>query len=420
MDKYQDKRPEQDAGKVRLAEQSDGAPPREEGPNEAEAAVSGPAGTETAAPRPKKVKWFWIVLALYFVVLLAASWYLQRSLWQFLEDSQAEMDQQAAEKAALAERQAYEKAVYQAPQLAFEDWQAGLTADYWTDLWYAKASSDLDARESVQEFMAERFAPNAIEAYKSSGFTDETPVYVLKNGEDTLARITLAGSELNWRVSEVELLIEGTCSASVTVADSCRVYCNGKEMTGEYTQDAESHFHYDPLKSRLKGAVTWVTYSVDGLLLEPELTVEPPEGYSAILTEEGDYLLGLAGDTSAYTNKSVKFVRAYLYYYMRGYSDTQANMDSVLSYLTSGTQAYADILETYDGVHYSASYSGVDTSKTSAGDVLVWADNCFSVDVIYNADCTWRGKHVDYGDATMRIYFLQTGSGYVISHFETL
>ena len=420
MDNDQDKRPGQDTGKVRLAEQSDGASPREEAPNEAEAAVSGPAGAENPAPRPKKVRWFWIVLAVYFVVLLAVTWYLQRSLWQFLASSQAEMDQLAAEKAALAERQAYEKAVYQAPQLAFEDWQAGLTADYWTDLWYAKASSDLDARESVHEFMAERFASGSIEAYKAAEFTDETPVYVLRNGEDTLARVTLAGSELDWRVSEVELLIEGACSGSVTVASSLRVYCNGKELTGEYTQSAESHFHYEPLAGRLKEAVTWVTYSVDGLLLEPELTVEPPEGYSAILTEEGDYLLGLGGDTGAYTDKSVKFVRAYLYYYMRGYSNAQDNMDKVLSYLTSGTQAYRDILASYDGVHYSASYSSVDTSKTFAGDVLVWADNCFSVDVVYDADCKWRGTPVDYADATMRIYFLRTDSGYVISNFETL
>ena len=393
------------------------AVPIENVPAEAVPIESAPAGTDIAPPRPKKSKWFWIALALYLAVLLAVSGFLQNSLWRFLANSQAELNQQEADRAA---RQALERALFQAPQLAFEDWQGGLTADYWTDLWYAKASSGLDVRESVREYMAERFAPGSIQAYKAAGFTEEAPVYVLKNGEDTLARVTLSGSELDWRVSEVELLIEGACSASVTVADSCRVFCNGREIGPEYAENAESRFRYDPLENRLEGAVAWVSYSVDGLLLEPELTVEPPEGYSLILTEEGDYLLGPAGDTGTYTEHSVNFVRAYLYYYMRGSSSTRANMNSVLRYLTPGTKAYQDILDTYNGVYWDYPYTGIDTSKTYAGNVLVWADNCFSVDVVYDADCISKGAQIDYADATMRIYFLNMGSGYVISNFEIL
>lgn len=399
-----------DASDAPLSEQDDA-------PNTAQAAADAPACADHTAPRPKKSKWFLIVLTLYVVILLAVSGGLQRSLWRYLEDSQAEMDRQAAE---LAARQAYEKALFQAPQLAFEAWQSGLTSGYWTDLWYAKAPSDLDAQEAVQEFMAERFAPDAIQAYKATEFTDETPVYVLKNGEDTLARITLSGSELDWSVLEVELLIEGAYSACVTVADSYHVYCNGKEMGREYTEDAGSRFRYEPLEDQLEGAVTWVSYSVEGLLLEPELTVEPPEGCTAVQAEDGAFLLGMAEDAGAYMDKSVQFVRAYLYYYMRGSSDTQANLNSVLSYLTPGTQAYRDLRNTYSGVIWSTPFSDIDTSKTTAGNVLIWADNCFSVDVAYNADARQSGRHVDYADAVMRIYFLRTDRGYIISNFETL
>ena len=389
----------------------------DEKPNAAEADTNTPACADNTAPRPKKSKWFLIVMVCYMVILLGVSCFLQSSLWRYLESSQAEMDRQAAER---AEQQALEKALYQAPQLAFEAWQSGLTADYWTDLWYAKAPCDFDVRESVRKVMAERFAPDAIEAYKASGFTAETPVYVLKNGEDSLARVTLAGSELDWSVSDVELLIEGAYSASVTVADRCRVLCNGKEMGREYTENSESRFHYGPLEGKLEGAVTWVSYSVEGLLLEPELTVVPHEGYSAIQTEDGAYLLGMAGDTGSYTDKSIEFVRAYLYYYMRGKTDTRDNMNSVLSHLKSGTQAYQDIRGTYNGVIFLRTYSVIDTSKTTAGNVLVWSDNCFSVDVTYDADGIYAGARYDYADATMRIYFLQTNEGYIISNFEVL
>lgn len=388
-----------------------------EGSNAAETVPGKPVFKDEVPPRSPKSKWFLIGLAIYGGILLAVSVFLQASLWQYLDRSQAEMDRLAAEQAA---KLAYEKALFQAPQLAFEAWQSERTADYWTDLWYAAAPNSLDERESVREFMAERFAPNAAEAYKAAGFTNEAPVYVLKNGEESLARVTLTGSELDWSVSEVELLMEGTCSLSVTVADRCRVYCNGKALGEEYAEAAEDRFNYDPLEKKLKGAVTWVSYHVEGLLLEPELVVEPPEGYTAVQTEDGDYMLGPGGDVSAYTDKSVQFVKAYLYYYMRGYSNAKANQSKALAYLTPGTKAYNDLNNTYVGVRYAASYSNVDTSKTFVGDVLVWADNCFSVDVIYDADCTYKGKHVDFAEATMRIYFLQKDNGYIISNFEVL
>ena len=59
-------------------------------------------------------------------------------------------------------------------------------------------------------------------------------------------------------------------------------------------------------------------------------------------------------------------------------------------------------------------------SKTTAGAVLRWADNCFSIDVSYDADCTLRGQHQDYADATMRLYFLREGDGYYLSNFQNL
>ena len=391
--------------------QGDEAP----GTETAAAAADAPAGI--TAPKPKKSKWFWAFVALYVAVLMVVSCFLQVSLRQFLAKSQAEMDQQAAE---LAAQQAHEKALYQAPQLAFEAWQSRLTADYWTDLWYAKAPNDLDARESVQAVMAERFASDAVEAYKAEGFTNAAPVYVLKNGEETLARVTLAGSGLDWSVSEVELLIEGTHSLSVTAPSGCQVYCNGRVIGGEYAEAAESLFNHKPLESSLVGAVTWVSYRAEGLLVEPELTVESPEGYTVIQTEDGDYMLSPGWDVSAYTNRALQFVKAYLYYCMRGLANPWVNLYNALSYLTPGTQAYLDLNESYIGVYYSAAYSDIDTSKTYIEDVIVWSDNCFSVDITYNADCKWEGEHVDYADATMRIYFLKMNNGYIISNFETL
>lgn len=378
---------------------------------------------EAASPVPKgrvrkKSKWFKIFLGVYFLILLLVSGYLQVTLWRYLGRSQAEMDRAAAE---LAAQQAYQKAVHEAPQLAFDAWRSTQTTDNWTDLWYEQAPNDLDLRENVAARMAELFAPGAVTAYKAAEFTDAAPVYVLKNGETSLARVTLSGSALDWQVSSVELLVKGAYSVSITVPDGCQVLCNGTAMDAQYGQPAASRMGYEPLDGKLEGAVAWVCYSAEGLLTEPEVTVEPPRGYNLFQTEEGDYLLQMdADDVGDYTDLAVRFVRAYLNYYMSGSNNIDGNMYTVLGYLSRGTQAYDDIRETYDGVYWATNYYSIDTSKTYAGDVFFWADNCFSIDVTYDADCMLMRKKVDYADATMRIYFLRSDDQYIISNFEII
>ena len=360
-------------------------------------------------------------LIVYLGVLAVLSISVLNVLWIYLYQFQKQWDIDAARlEAELASREAYEKEISRAPQLAFEDWQSQLTADYWTDLWFDQAASDLDERSQVYAYMAERFAPDAVKAYKSMEFTGETPVYVLKNGDDTLARVVMSGSELTWKVSDVDLLVEGTHSASVWIVDGCRVFCNGRELDSEFCGEKNDYFDYAPLADKLVNPVTWICYTVDGLLFEPEISVETPKNRSVIKTSEDVYLLCLEDDTTVFTDKAVQFVQAYLNYYMSGRRDTRDNLYKALAFLTPGTQAYRNLFETYDGVTWNAAYDNIDTSKTFADNVVVWADNCYSVDVTYNADCTRNGNAVDYADAAIRIYFLQTGNGFVISNFETL
>lgn len=370
-----------------------------------------------ARPKKKKSRWFKYLMLFYLLVLLAATGYLQFRFWNQMKTDQAEIDREKAQSAA---QKAHEKAAFQAPQLAFEDWENELSLDYWTDLWYEQTPNALDTREQVYAYMQEHFAPDAVQAYRAAEFTQEEPVYVLKNGEEPLARVTLSGGELEWGVSDVELLFEGAYSASVTVPSGCSVSCNGQGLGKEYSQPADSLMTYKLLNEQLENPVTWDCYSVDGLLMEPELTVKPPEGHDLLPYGDDGYLLLKGGDNSAYADRSVNFVRADVEYYMSGARGAGGNMSRALGFLRRGTQAYDVTREAYEGVTWSIHYNDIDTSKTYAGDVIVWADNCFSVDVTYDADCTLRGRAIDFADSTMRLYFLRDGDEYFISNFETL
>ena len=361
-----------------------------------------------------------LIIYLLFLGMLIVG--LLVMLWIGLDRSQQRMDAEnealAKQRAEEAERQAHERAVYRAPQLAFEQWLAGADADYWTDLWVRGHDGGLDDPNSVKEYLSSLLT--AAEPFKSLDYTAEKPVYVLKNGDRRLAEITLSGSDVSWSVSDVRLLIEGHEKASVRVASGSRVYCNGVALGPDYIVDSSSYFTYDPLRDKLINPVTWDTYEVSGLLLEPSLTADPPEGGIVTETAEGDFLLCLdEASGKPYQTRAVNFVKAYLNYYLNGYNGTWGNLYAALAYLTPGYQAYKDLQDTYNGVVWNSPYTNVDTSLTSAGDVVIWADNCYSTDVIYDAKGIQNGQQGGYA-ATMRIYFLKTDAGYIISNFEIL
>ena len=405
---------EKSARRERPAQETKSA--RRERPARAE----NPAADEEIVPKNRKKKGgfrkglltYVLVVAVIFLAALIV-------LWVALARFQKNKD---AEKAAEAEQNAIvlqEKR--QAPQRAFEAWLASYTADDWTNLWYEKRPENIDGRDRVRAYMEERFGSGSVQAFRSLDYTDEAPAYVLKDGDEALARVTLSGSDVNWAVSDVELELEGTKSASVEVAVGSKVFCNGTELGSEYAGEPQNNFSYEPLKDKLINPVSWTTYTVDGLLIEPELTAEPPAGCSVTKTAEGDFMLCLDGaDAEKYTTRAVSFVKAYLTYYMNGYNGTWGNLYAALAYLTPGTQAYTDLQDTYNGVVWNTAYGNIDVSNTTASGVVIWADNCYSVDVTYDANCTHNGQAIDYADATMRIYFLQTDAGFVISNYETL
>ena len=388
------------------------------------ARAENPAADEEIVPKNRKKKGgfrkglltYVLVVAVIFLAALIVLWV---ALARFQKNKDAEKAAEAEQNAIVLQEKQHAEAVRQAPQRAFEAWLASYTADDWTNLWYEKRPENIDGRDRVRAYMEERFG--SVQAFRSLDYTDEAPAYVLKDGDETLARVTLSGSDVNWAVSDVELELEGTKSASVEVAVGSKVFCNGTELGSEYAGETQNNFSYEPLKDKLINPVSWTTYTVDGLLIEPELTAEPPAGCSVTKTAEGDFMLCLDGaDAEKYTTRAVSFVKAYLTYYMNGYNGTWGNLYAALAYLTPGTQAYTDLQDTYNGVVWNTAYGNIDVSNTTASGVVIWADNCYSVDVTYDANCTHNGQAIDYADATMRIYFLQTDAGFVISNYETL
>ena len=396
--------------------------PQPAAPRKKKKALSPEAKAKRARERSRrKFRRGLLAYVIILLVLIAGTLVFE---WISLDRSQQRLDAEAAAEAErlakIAEEQAYERALYRAPQLAFEAWESTADADYWTDRWFEanEKSALFESRDAVRSYMETLFA--GAQAYKALEYTAQSPVYVLKAGDETLAKISLTGSELDWSVSQPELLISGKESASARVATGSRVFCNGVELTGEYVVNSDSYFNFDPLRAKLVNPVTWDTYEVDGLLLKPELTAEPPAGGIVTETAEGDFLLCLdAAAGKDYADRAVNFVKAYLYYYMSGSNNLWGNLYNVRILLLPGTNAHTKMGDTADGVYWNSPHYNIDTSNVTAGDVVIWADNCYSVDVDFVATGVQNGQDDSY-DSSMRVYFENINGTFVISDFELL
>ena len=94
-------------------------------------------------------------------------------------------------------------------------------------------------------------------------------------------------------------------------------------------------------------------------------------------------------------------------------------MWATLAHLTPDTQAYKAVLSSQEPIYWNTAHDNINTTNTVAGDVVVWAYNCYSVDVNYTATASARGNPVE-NTGCIRVYFMNMGDTFVITHFEML
>lgn len=363
----------------------------------------------------KNFRRFLIIALALFAVIWGVLWFFLGRYQQKVDAEEAvRAEEQAAKDAELAQKNAEKRA----PQLAFSEWFESLSGDKLAELWFEAHPGSSDSRETVSGYLNGLLGAEDVKCFKGLDSSEAAPVFVVKSGDEVLLRVKMVGSGTEWSVGETELAVGGDNSGSVRAASGIKVFCNGIELTDKYIDGEGELLSYAPLKDKLVAPVRTLSYNVSDMLLAPEFSFEPPEGMSICETESGDHLLCLEGSTAENCKaKAVSFVKAYLYYILKGGNGTTGNLWQALAYVASDSQAFKDLQDSYIGVVWNSDHQNVNTDDMTAGDLIVWADNCCSVDISYNASGFVNGVEDKYS-AVMRVYFINNGYGYEIHGFE--
>ena len=355
--------------------------------------------------------------AIYLSVLGGVVLIALAALWIALARYQTGVDAEAAaqaEAAALAEERARDRAALQEALLRF----AGDSGpEVWTD--YYMQQPRLETRAGVEILISQLLDSHSPQCYKAESWSMEQPLYSIYLAEQPFARVLMEKRDGVWQPGQVELLLTGEEGGSLTVPEGTVLRC-GDVLLEEnvYADQPRLLCPAGPDRDALQDPVYGRTYRVSGLLTEPEFVLEQTP--ADLVAFDDGYAPALAPEQAkAYQDRAEELVQALVYYYLGGQSGCWPNMERAAGFTVPGSHAHQIITSSYDGVIWSLSFLQDYSCVTEPGEVLIWANNCYSVDVA----CQAYGAN-SLADKTMngsyRIFFTDTGDGFGITELETL
>lgn len=347
-------------------------------------------------------------LLIYIITLLVAFVVIWVVLWSKLSDYQTTVNanNEAAQKAKLASRE---------PQLCFQEKAQSMTTEDWINILNDSLNPNYNKPEDIARIVDEEITNAQTTIWESAESTEEKPIFILKNEDKGfyIADFILSKENEKWGVSRIELQLDLSnqlTNTNITVPESCQVSCNGYVVDTALALQTDS-FSINGYEDSLNNPFPYVTYTIENLLSEPELSVSSSlDEYNIATDKDGNYFLCL-NDGGTYQAAAKDFIDSLLYYYSMGKNSASSNMATALNKVASGSTAASIIKQSLDGVTWRQP-SNI-TYETSYSDTFIIADNCYFVDISYK-----DSKSEDDVYEIYRVYFLDIGNGFKIYNFE--
>ena len=270
--------------------------------------------------------------------------------------------------------------------------------------------------ETVIEYYVESIGAdeNTFSYVESSAYVEDAPAYNITLDGETIAEITLTYESKkmfglkNWQLSSVNIAdyITGTLEYDVTVPAGSVVCVNGITLDDTYlTDEDETPEILANVTEYIETVPSYDTYHITGLVNEPELTAEDPDGNALALSLSDDTYFG-------YTETSQEFIDSVsdrVESAIRSWGTYFINKSYTLSsYMLSGTEWYVYIFGSdevdpiYVGFYGSSKIASYDFTVLTAENYIQYTDDCFTVDVSYEMELTFNTS--GYSDDNQNLY----------------
>lgn len=198
-----------------------------------------------------------------------------------------------------------------------------------------------------------------------------------------------------------------TCS--VVLPSGAQLYANGSAVDLSAIPAEETAWLSD--YALLKNYPAATVYHFTDLYELPAFTASLD---GAALTElcDGENITFVAAASEElkekYTDQTVKFMNAYLYYTTQGYSNTRENLNAVKAHVAYGSPLYKNLESSYIGYYYIAPQR-MTTEYMQVDNFVPFGSDAFTCELSYKIILkNWVGETTD--ENTMRIAFARSGN----------
>lgn len=304
--------------------------------------------------------------AVYFSLLAAALAAITAGLiylWQFLADYEATLPEKLADEFV---------------------WRlnSGIYSDIYDNVRFEETI--FESREAVETVLKERLEGEFSYSKLQRESTEEEQVYKIKCGGEQVAVLILGHSgEVSpfgfpvYEQKTVETFEISPRSVTVTALNSYEVFVNGTKLDDSFiVKQSEPVEQAGFFHGYLEDVPYYVTYTVEGLLLEPETEVFDSDGTLLSADESGVYGFREKNDQEL-IQMGLDFSKLYTEYIANDVS-----FNTVSAYIPEHLPLYEDLYY-YEGNFYSW-HSGYEFTDEWAGELYFYGENCISVRSKYN------------------------------------
>lgn len=216
-------------------------------------------------------------------------------------------------------------------------------------------------------------------------------VYDININDKTVARATVTPCEEEagfgmheYEVSDIQFGKVRVSSCSVTIPSNASLYFGNKKVDEKYiASKGEPYPETEKFQGYFEGEICDVTYTVDGFIAPPEITVK--DSYGNTLKKDGDKYVMSTTKNEELSQLALDFSKAYSEYILG-----DGTFYNVASYLAPDVPLYNELYFFENTWHnYHTDYDFLDIEM---GDPLFYSDACAAVRIKYD--------HVLYGVQT--------------------
>lgn len=375
---------------------------------------------QSSAAVKRKPSAFRIGMALYIIIFMLITMFLMHKLNVYLGE--------------------YESSL---PQYTIDGYVSGLNSGFYTDMIRQKVDQiPVSAYETADSIAASLDIENVDAgtytwAKNMELYTDETPVYYIRSGNEAIATVELKriGGTENfdrpiWQACPAESLIsissDPQYSLDVTVPDGASVMVNGIAIPYENMEKDAAGLNLDNAALMYAQEPASLHVFIDGLYAAPK--VQAYDSLGNLLTPAKSSKPTEANQVYMFAPKAEitpdEALVSRIEGMMRAYIDYMANKDEALwtnlgvldTYLVPNSNAYSKLHGIAGDINWNNPYTARLDRALDVSNIRMYSDDVCTADVHYDYQLTKNVVNDYVGD--MRWTFVKTGNGWNAVEFE--